>query len=58
MPVIKSVDGLTFTFPDGWEVEKYDDWKYYRSHFSKQMDGIKAVDLLALGPGRVAYLIG
>lgn len=57
MPVVRQVENLMFTFPDGWEAEKFDDWNYYRKHFSRQMDGIKAVDLLAKGPDGVAYFI-
>jgi len=57
MPVVRQVENLTFTFPDGWEAEKFDDWSFYREHFSRQMNGIKAVDLLAKGPDGVAYFI-
>ena len=57
MPVIRQVENLTFTFPDGWEAEKFDDWNFYRKHFSRQLNGIKAVDLLAKGPDGVAYFI-
>ena len=45
MPAI-AVDGLTFSFPDGWNVSKYDDWTFYRQHFAKQGDFIKAIDLI------------
>lgn len=57
MPVVCRVENLTFTFPDGWLAEKYDDWTFYREHFSRQFNGITAVDLLARGPDGVAYLI-
>ncbi|WP_454695010.1 hypothetical protein [Achromobacter aegrifaciens] len=57
MPIIKMVENLTFTFQDDWIVDKYDDSNYYRLHFSKQLSGIKAVDLLAVSPQNVAYLI-
>jgi hypothetical protein len=57
MPVVRQVENLTFTFPDGWEAEKFDDGNFYRKHFSRQMNGIKAVDLLAKGPDGVAYFI-
>jgi hypothetical protein len=57
MPVVRKVEKLIFTFPDGWEAEKFDDWAYYRKHFSRQMNGLKAIDLLAIGPDGVAYLI-
>lgn len=57
MPVVRQVEGLTFTFPDGWEAEKFDDWAFYRNKFSRQQPGIKAVDLLVKGVDGVAYLI-
>lgn len=40
-----TVDGLTFQFPDAWQVTKLDDWPFYRDHFSRMWNGIKAVDL-------------
>ncbi len=43
-----AVDGFTYQFDDGWEVSKFDDWLFYREHFAKQFNGIKAVDLIAL----------
>lgn len=46
------VDGITFVFPGGWSVSKYDDWQYYRGHFSRMENGIKGVDLLAMDPTR------
>lgn len=52
-----NIDGLTFTFPDGWQAGKYDEWSFYRNQFAKQGDGIKAVDALALSPANVAFLI-
>lgn len=57
MSVVRMVENLTFTFPNGWEAEKFDDWNYYRKHFSRQMNGLKAIDLLAKGPDGIAYLI-
>ena len=47
MPEI-NVDGLLFVFPEGWEVDKFDELAFYRNQFSKQHNNIKAVDLLAL----------
>lgn len=55
--IVIEVDGLTFNFPVGWQVSKYDDWTFYRKHFGKQGDGIKAVDLLALSDQNDAYAI-
>lgn len=52
-----NIDGLTFTFPPGWQASKYDEWSFYRNQFAKQGNGIKAVDALALGSVNEAYLI-
>jgi len=38
---------ITCTFPDGWEVTKYDDWAFYRNRFSSSCCGNKGVDFLA-----------
>jgi hypothetical protein len=51
------VDGLYFNFPDDWHVSKYDDWSFYRHQFSRMWNGIKSLDLLALSPGKTAWLI-
>lgn len=51
------VDSLTFVFPDGWEVSKFDEWVFYRRHFSRMKDHIKASDLIALSPEKTLYLI-
>ncbi|GKS97631.1 hypothetical protein [Acidovorax sp. SUPP2825] len=51
------VDGLNFTFPDAWDVSKYDEWSFYRNHFIKLCNGLKAVDVVALSPEKAAYLI-
>jgi hypothetical protein len=56
MPVL-IVDGLTFTFPNGWEVSKYDDWSFYRNRFRRFMQDKKAVDLLAIAPNGTLFLI-
>jgi hypothetical protein len=56
MPTL-NVDGLMFTFPAGWQKDKYDEWSFYRNQFSKQNDNIKAVDVLAVSPTQAAYLI-
>lgn len=52
-----NVDGLEFSFPAGWTASKYDEWSFYRNQFSKQQNGLKAVDLLALSPTHTAYLV-
>ena len=56
MPTLQ-IDGLTFSFPAGWQISKYDDWAFYRSRFAKMWDGIKAVDLLAVSGDQVAWFI-
>jgi hypothetical protein len=40
---------LTFTFPLGWQAEKYDETSHYRKHFQSLAD-CKAVDIVALSP--------
>lgn len=54
---VLDIDGLTFTFPEHWMVSKFDEWKFYRNQFVKQIDGIKAVDGIAVSPERWAFLI-
>lgn len=39
--------GLTFTFPNHWEVSKLDDWNSYRHRFISLGDGIRCVDFIA-----------
>lgn len=51
------VGGLSFTFPEAWHADKYDDWAFYRNHFGRQFNGIQAVDLLARSPDGTAYVI-
>lgn len=55
--VSRTVENLTFDFPAGWAAEKYDDLTFYRNQFSRQMNGIKAVDLIAIDLSAVCYLI-
>ncbi|MCT7965447.1 hypothetical protein NG799_03760 [Laspinema sp. D1] len=50
------VDSLTFSFPDSWEVSKYDEWAFYRNQFQKMRPGIQGVDLIAIHGG-VIWLI-
>ena len=38
---------LACTFPDDWDVTKYDDWMFYRNRFIGVCGGSKAVDYLA-----------
>lgn len=56
MPVL-DIDGLIFTFPASWTATKFDEWAFYRNQFSRQSNGIKAVDAIAVGPGHCAFLV-
>ena len=47
---------LTFTFPDDCEVDKYDEWSFYRNQFQPVAGGSKAVDILCVS-GDAAWLI-
>lgn len=42
------VERLTFRFPPGWSVSKFDDWVFYRRQFARRMSEVKAVDIVAL----------
>jgi hypothetical protein len=49
---------LRLDFPPGWDAQKYDDWAFYRQHFIRSRDGLKAVDVLAWQPdARTAWLV-
>ena len=49
---------LAFTFPDTWNVTKYDEWPFYRSQFANCCAGNRAVDFLAFDPAsRTLWLI-
>ncbi|WP_306605171.1 hypothetical protein [Azonexus sp.] len=52
-----NVDGLDFSFPADWLADKYDEWSFYRNQFTKQQNGLKAVDLVVFSPEQTAYLI-
>jgi hypothetical protein len=54
---VLDIDGLTFSFPENWDAQKYDEWVFYRNHFAKQRNGIKAIDALAIDPNKCAFLI-
>ena len=50
---------LIFDFNAGWDAQKYDEWNFYRSRFSKSCnlcDGIKAVDIVVYN-STTAWLI-
>jgi hypothetical protein len=52
-----NVDGLMFDFPPGWDVGKYDEWRFYRRQFQRVRNHMKAVDLLAVDPRSTLWLI-
>jgi len=52
-----SVERLSFTFPDKWEVQKFDDSTFYRMQFGKMWQEIKAVDLIAMSMTETAFFI-
>lgn len=47
---------LTFAFPGGCAVGKYDDWVFYRQYFQSTASSSKAVDILCVADD-VAWLI-
>lgn len=51
-----TVDGLAFQFPDAWQVTKLDDWAFYRHHFARMWNHIKAV-VLGVIDGDTLWLI-
>jgi len=56
MPRIDA-DGFYFDFPERWIASKYDDWAFYREHWSRIGNGIKSVDIVAVSPDRTGWLI-
>lgn len=56
MPILH-VDGLDFDFPAAWRASKYDEWIFYRNQFSRMWNGIKSLDVLAIDPQGIAWLI-
>lgn len=51
------VGRLNFNFPTAWKACSYDQLEFYRCQFQKVASGLKAVDLLALGPDGTGWLI-
>ena len=60
MPTVHE-GNLCFDFPNRWIASPYDTWAFYRKQFIgvgvRGRRGIKAVDILALDPGKTAWLI-
>ena len=52
-----NIDGKQFTFPEGWQVLKYDDSSFHRNQFQSFAGGSKALDAVALAPDRTLWLI-
>ena len=48
---------LSFRFPDGWQICKYDDTSFQKEHFNSFAGGSKGVDFVALSPEAVVWLI-
>lgn len=48
---------LQFDFPAGWQASQFDDWSFYRNQFQSVCGGAKAVDVLAIEPGRCLWSI-
>lgn len=52
------VEQLTFSFPAGWAVTQYDEWRFYRNRFQSCCTSSKGVDLLAFDPStRTVWLL-
>ena len=56
MPIL-SEGKLIFSFPDGWQASKYDDWRHYRHQAIKLCGGAKAIDILGLEPNAACWLL-
>lgn len=50
------VGDLTFSFPNGCNASKYDDWAFYRNQFHSVAGGSKAVDILCLAGGAACLI--
>ena len=48
---------LEFTFPDDWNVSKYEEWQHYKQQFIKVGISVKAVDVLANEPRNCCWLL-
>ncbi len=48
---------LTYEFPEGWQVTKYDEWPFYKNHVRDACTGNKAVDFLGLDPSKTLWMI-
>lgn len=57
MSRVEDIEGKRFTFPEGWQVLKYDDCSFHRNQFQSFAGGSKALDAVAVAPDRTVWLI-
>jgi hypothetical protein len=50
-------NSLAFDFPVTWRIAKYDKWTFYLNHFQSVCSSAKGVDIIALVPSGVVWLI-
>jgi len=48
---------LTFQFPDGWQITKFDAWSFYRNQFQQVCGGAKAIDMFAIASNHCVWAI-
>ena len=48
---------LTFQFPDGWRIAKFDAWSFYRNQFQQVCGGAKAIDMFAIASNHCVWAI-
>ena len=48
---------LTFQFPDGWLIAKFEAWSFYRHQFQQVCGGAKAVDMFAIASNHCVWAI-
>lgn len=56
MPTVTE-GAFTYSFPNTWKANKYDETSFYKNHFQNFAGGTKAVDVLAIGDGTELWLI-
>ena len=54
---IADIDGQRLNFPDGWDVATYDKLRFYKNHFQSFAGGVKGLDVVAISPDKVCWLI-
>ena len=48
---------LSFEFPEGWRILKYDESTFFVNHFQNVCEGAKGVDIVAIAPKDCLWLI-